>query len=130
MRISGREPVYLLAVIAVIAVTLKLAAAYGWEVTEFQQTLVNTFLACAVAVASAIVLKTGAAGAAILQLAQAALALFVGFGLDLSATEQAGWMSLVSAVLAFVSHDQVEAPVARLPIETSSPVKATAPQVV
>ncbi|MFD3802655.1 hypothetical protein ACFWTC_03280 [Streptomyces sp. NPDC058619] len=127
MRIFGREPVYLL---AVIAVTLKLSAAYGWEVTEFQQTLINTFLACAVAVASAIVLKTGAAGAAILQLAQAALALFVGFGLDLSATEQATWMSLVSAVLAFVSHDQVEAPVARLPIEQSSPVKPAAPQAV
>lgn len=127
MKIFGREPVYLL---AVIAVTLKLAAAYGIGVSDAQQTLINAFLACVVAAVSAIVLKTGAAGAAILQLAQAALALFAGFGLGMSATEQAGWMSLVSAILAVVSHGQVEAPVSRLPIEQSSPVKPAPPQVV
>jgi hypothetical protein len=127
MKIFGREPVYIL---AVIAVALKLAAAYGIGVSDAQQTLINTLLACVVAVVSAIVLKTGAAGAAILQLAQAALALFVGFGLDMSATEQAGWMSLVSAILAVVSHGQVEAPVSRLPIEQTSPVKPAPPQMV
>lgn len=120
MRIFGREPVYIL---AVIAVALKLGSAYGLDVSADQQTLINTLLACVVAVASAVVLKTGAAGAAILQLAQAGLALFVGFGLDMSAAEQAGWMSLVSAVLAVVSHGQVEAPVSRLPIEQRSPVE-------
>lgn len=127
MKIFGREPVYIL---AVIAVTLKLAAAYGLNVSDAQQTLINTLLACVVAAVSAVVLKTGAAGAAILQLAQAALALFVGFGLDMSATEQAGWMSLVSAVLAVVAHNQVEAPVSRLPIEQTSPVKPAPPQMV
>ncbi|MER6778508.1 MULTISPECIES: hypothetical protein [unclassified Streptomyces] len=127
MKIFGREPVYIL---AVIAVALKLAAAYGIGVSDAQQTLINTLLACVVAAVSAIVLKTGAAGAAILQLAQAALALFVGFGLDMSATEQAGWMSLVSAILAVVSHGQVEAPVSRLPIEKTSPVKPAPPQMV
>lgn len=127
MRIFGREPVYIL---AVIAITLKLAAAYGLDVSETQQTLINTALACVVALASAIVLKTGAAGAAVLQLAQAALALFVGFGLDLSATEQAGWMSLVAAVLAFVEHREVTAPVAALAIEQSSPVKPAPPRAV
>jgi hypothetical protein len=125
VKIFGREPVYIL---AVIAVALKLAAAYGLDVSETQQTLINTVLACAVAVASAVVLKAGAVGAAILQLAQAGLALFVGFGLDMSATEQAGWMSFVSAVLAVVSHGQVEAPLSRLPIEQSSPVKPAPPQ--
>lgn len=123
MRIFGREPVYIL---AVIAVALKLASAYGLDVSSDQQTLINTVLACVVAVASAVVLKTGAAGAAILQLAQAGLALFVGFGLDMSATEQAGWMSLVSAILAVVSHGQVTAPIAVLAIEQSSPVKPSA----
>ncbi|MFE3578702.1 hypothetical protein [Streptomyces vinaceus] len=120
MRIFGREPVYIL---AVIAVGLKLAAAYGLGVTETQQALINTVLACAVAVASAFILKTGAAGAAILQFAQAGLALFVGFGLDLSATEQAGWMSLVATVLAFVEHGQVTAPVPALPVEGKSIVR-------
>lgn len=123
MRIFGREPVYILAFIAVM---LKLGAAYGLDVSETQQTVINTALACAVAAISAIVLKTGAAGAAILQLGQAVLALFVGFGLDMSATEQAGWMSIVAAALAVIEHREVEAPVPALPVEQSSPVKNAA----
>jgi hypothetical protein len=125
VRIFGREPVYIL---AVIAVALKLAAAYGINVSADQQTLINTFLSCVVAVASAVVLRNGAAGAAILQLASAGLALFVGFGLELSAEAQAGWMSLVAAVLAVVEHREVEAPVSRLPIEQKSPVAPASPR--
>jgi hypothetical protein len=120
VKIFGREPVYIL---GAVAIALKLAAAYGLNVSADQQTLINTFLSCVVAVASAIVLKTGAAGAAILQLASAGLALFVGFGLDLSAEQQAGWMSLVAAVLAIVEHREVEAPVPALKVEQSSPVQ-------
>jgi len=121
MKVFGREPVYIL---AVVAIGLKLAAAYGLDVTEEQQTLINTVLACLVAVASALVLKTGAAGAAILQFASAMLALFLGFGLDMSAQEQAGWMSLVAAVLALFEHREVTAPVPALRVEESSVVKA------
>lgn len=120
MKVFGREPVYIL---AVIAIGLKLAAAYGLDVSEEQQTLINTALSCIVAVASAIVLKTGAAGAAILQFASALLALFLGFGLDMSAQEQAGWMSLVAAVLALFEHREVTAPVPVLKVEQSSPVQ-------
>lgn len=122
MKVFGREPVYIL---AVIAIGLKLAAAYGLDVSDDQQTLINTVLACLVAVASAVVLKTGAVGAAILQFASALLALFLGFGLDLSAAEQAGWMSLVAAVLALFEHREVTAPVPSVPLEQSSPVKAS-----
>ncbi|MER5903048.1 hypothetical protein ABT150_23565 [Streptomyces mirabilis] len=122
MKIFGREPVVILAAIAVF---LKLLAAYGVGVTETQQTLINTALACTVAIASAIVLKTGAVYAAILQFAQAALALFVGFGLDLSAQQQAGWMSLVAAALAVIEHPAVTAPVPSVRLEQSSPVKST-----
>lgn len=120
MKVFGREPVYIL---AVIAIGLKLAAAYGLDVSEEQQTLINTVLSCVVAVASAVVLKTGAAGAAILQFASALLALFLGFGLDMSAQEQAGWMSLVAAVLALFEHREVTAPVPVLKVEQSSPVQ-------
>ncbi|MFE9432838.1 hypothetical protein [Streptomyces sp. NPDC006640] len=122
MKVFGREPVYIL---AVVAIGLKLAAAYGLDVSADQQTLINTVLACLVAVASAVVLKTGAVGAAILQFASALLALFLGFGLDLSAAEQAGWMSLVAAVLALFEHREVTAPVPSVPLEQSSPVKAS-----
>ncbi|MFJ9038011.1 hypothetical protein ACIRF8_15630 [Streptomyces sp. NPDC102406] len=123
MKVFGREPVYLL---AAVAIALKLAAAYGLDVNADQQTLINTALACLVAVASAIILRTGALGAAILQLASAGLALFVGFGLDLSAEQQAGWMSLVAAILALFEHREVEAPVPNVPLEQSSPIKAAA----
>jgi len=119
VKVFGREPVYIL---AVIAIGLKLAAAYGLNVSDEQQTLVNTVLACLVAVISAVVLKTGAVGAAILQFASALLALFLGFGLDLSAAEQAGWMSLVAAVLALFEHREVTAPVPPLPVEQKSPI--------
>lgn len=121
MKIFGREPVYIL---AAVAIALKLAAAYGLDVSGDQQALINTVLSCIVAVASAIVLRNGALGAAVLQLASAGLALFVGFGLDLSAEQQAGWMSLVAAVLALFEHREVTAPVPVVPLEQSSPVKA------
>lgn len=123
MRIFGREPVYIL---AAVAIALKLASAYGLDVSGDQQALINTALACIVAVASAVVLRNGALGAAILQLASAGLALFVGFGLDLSAEQQAGWMSLVAAVLALFEHREVTAPVSSVPLEQSGPVKAPA----
>jgi hypothetical protein len=121
MKIFGREPVYLLAVAAIV---LKLAAAFGLNVSADQQAVINAGLAAAVGVASAIVLKTGAAGAAILQFAQAALALFVGFGLDLSANQQSLIMSGIAAVLALVLHREVQAPVPTLPLEQRSPVKS------
>ena len=124
MKIFGREPVYILGFIAVV---LKLGAAYGLDVSDTQQTLINTALALLVAAVSAIVLKTGAAGAAIVQLANAVLALFLGFGIDMSATAQAGWMSLVSAGLALVLHREVTAPVSSLPIEHTSPISPTPP---
>lgn len=120
MKIFGREPVVILAAIAVF---LKLLAAYGVEISDTQQALLNTFLACVVAVISAVVLKTGAVYAAILQLSQAALALFLGFGLEMSAEQQAGWMSIVAAVLAVVERRDVEAPVPSTRLERTSVVK-------
>jgi hypothetical protein len=111
-------------ILGAIAIALKLAAAYGLDVSGDQQALINTVLSCIVAVASAVVLRNGALGAAILQLASAGLALFIGFGLDLSAEQQAGWMSLVAAVLALFEHREVTAPVPAVSLEQSSPVKA------
>jgi hypothetical protein len=121
MKIFGREPV---AILAAVAIILKLGAAYGLDVSDDQQTLINTVLACAVAVASAIILKNGAVYAAILQFSQAALALFAGFGLHMSSTQQAGWMSLVAAVLAVIERPAVTSPVPSVRLELSSPVKS------
>lgn len=124
MRVFGREPVYILAFIAIV---LKLGAAYGLDVSDGQQTLINTALACVVAIISAIVLHNGAVGAAIVNFAQAALALFLGLGLDMTAQEQAGWMAAVAGAVALWEHREVTAPVSSTPLERSSPVKGSTP---
>ena len=121
MKIFGREPVYILAAIAVF---LKLASAYGLNVTDAQQGAIMAALSLLVAVASAIVLKTGAVGAAIVNLAQGGIALFLAFGLHLSADTQSLWMGGIEALVALFLHREVTAPVPALKIEGSSPIKS------
>jgi hypothetical protein len=121
VKVFGREPALLL---GFIAAALKLGTAFGLDVSDTQQTLVNTFLACIVAVISAIVLKNGAVAATIMQLAQAGMSLFLGFGLHLTADQQGGWMALVAAALAVFTRTQVEAPVPSMKLEQTSPLKA------
>lgn len=121
MKIFGREPVALL---AFIAVAIKLGAAYGWDVSAETQTAIMVFLSCLVAVVEAVVLKTGAAFAAIVNLAQAALVLFMHLGLEMSAEDQALWMLLVEGGVALFLRREVTAPVPALRIEQSSVVKA------
>lgn len=123
MKIFGREPVYWL---TAIAITLKLAAAYGLDVSDTEQGAINACLAAAVGIATAIVLKTGAVAAAILNFGQAGIALFVAFGLHETADRQALTMSTIGAVLALVMHQQVTAPVATVPLEQRSPIKSAA----
>lgn len=127
MKILGREPVYLL---AFVAVALKLSAAYGLDVTAEQQAVIMAVLSGVVALAEAVVLRTGAAAAAIVNLAQACLALFLGFGLDLSAEQQALWMLLVEGAVALMLRREVTAPVPEVGIEQSSPIKPAAPRAV
>lgn len=122
MRILGREPVYLL---AFVALTLKLSAAYGLDVTEVQQGAIMAFLSLAVAVIEAFVLRNGAAGAAIINLAQGALALFLAFGLDMAAETQALWMLFIEGIVALWLRERVTAPISLLPIEQRSPAALT-----
>ncbi|AXH66280.1 hypothetical protein SEA_SATIS_119 [Streptomyces phage Satis] len=122
MKIFGREPVYIL---AFIAVALKLASAYGLDVSADQQGAIMAVLSLIVAVVSAIVLKTGAVGAAVINLAQGALALFLAFGVDLSAEQQAMWMALIESVVALWIREKVVAPVAILPVEQRAPAALT-----
>ena len=120
MKIFGREPVYIL---AFVAIALKVAAAYGLDVSAEQQGAIMAVLSLVVAVVNAIVLKTGAVAAAIVNLAQGVLALFLAFGLHLSADQQALWMGVVEAAVALVIRREVTAPVSALRVEQSSPVK-------
>lgn len=119
MKIFGREPVYILAFVATV---LKLSSAYGLDVSDAQQGTIMAVLSLIVAVATAIVLKTGAAAAAIVNLAQGVLALFMAFGLNMAAETQALWMLGVEGLVALVLHREVTAPVSQLRIEQSSPV--------
>ncbi len=119
MKILGREPV---AILAFIAVALKLSSAYGWDVSAEQQATIMVALSCAVAVTEAFILKTGAAFAAIVNLGHAGIALFLAFGLNMSAEQQALWMFAIEGAVAFFVRREVTAPVAQLRIEQSSPM--------
>lgn len=124
MRIFGREPVYIL---GFIAAGLQALTAFGLDVTETQQTLVNFFAAAIVGVITAIVLKAGALAAALLGFAQSGMALAVGFGLDWSTDMQGKVMAAIAALLALWLREKVIAPVPSTSLEQSSPVKAPTP---
>lgn len=119
MKIFGREPV---AILAFIAVALKLSSAYGFDVSAKEQAAIMVTLSCIVAVAEAFILKTGAAFAAIVNLGHAGLALFLAFGLHMDAETQALWMLLIEGAVAFFVRREVTAPVAQLRIEQTSPL--------
>jgi hypothetical protein len=122
MKIFGREPVTIL---AFIAVALKLSSAYGLDVSAELQAAIMVFLSCVVAVAEAFILKTGAAFAALVNLGHAAIALYLAFGLNMSAEQQANWMLAIESLVAlFIVRPQVTAPIAALRVEQSSLVKA------
>ncbi|WP_069625320.1 hypothetical protein [Streptomyces niveus] len=123
MKIFGREPVY---VLAFIAITLKLSAAYGLDVTGEEQGAIMAVLSLIVAVATAIVLRTGAVAASIVNLAQGVLALFLAFGLNMSAETQSLWMLAVEGAVALLIHREVTAPVSSHRLEQSSPVNRPA----
>jgi hypothetical protein len=112
------------AILAFIAVALKLSSAYGWDVSADRQAAIMAVLSCAVAIAEAFVLKNGAAFAAIVNFGHAGIALFLAFGLHMTAEQQALWMFAIEGVVAFFVRREVTAPVSAIPLEQSSPVKA------
>ncbi|MEU5624295.1 hypothetical protein [Streptomyces tendae] len=122
MKIFGREPV---AILAFIGVALKLGSAYGLDVSADLQAAIMAFLSCTVAVVEAVTLKTGAAFAALVNLGHAAIALYLAFGLNMTAEQQANWMLAIEGLVALlIVRPQVTAPIAALRIEQSSLVKA------
>ncbi|MFD7016148.1 hypothetical protein [Streptomyces sp. NPDC059928] len=105
MRIFGREPA---AVLAVIAAAVKLASAFWFHTTVTQQATVNTAAATAVALIIAIVVHDGV-GAALLGFIQAGMAAAVGFGLHWSADTQAVVFTFATALVAAFTRTQVTA---------------------
>ncbi|MFJ6559990.1 hypothetical protein ACIQMV_08925 [Streptomyces sp. NPDC091412] len=122
MRILGREPVTIL---AFIAVALKLGAAYGWDISPELQVAIMAGLSCIVAVAEAFILHNGAAFAALVNLGHAGIAIYLGLGLHMSAERQALWNLLIEGAVALVVvRPQVTAPITALRIEQSGLAKA------
>lgn len=120
MKILGREPVYLLGFIAAF---LQALSAFGVDISDGTQTAINAVSATAVGVITAIVLKSGALAAAIVQFAQAALALCVGLGLDWSAVDQSKVMAAIGAFVTLWLRREVTAPVPAVGLEQSSPLE-------
>lgn len=107
-KIFGREPALWLALVAVL---VKVSAAFGLDVSVDQQALVNAVAAAVVGLIVAAMVHDGV-GAALLGAVQAVVALAVGLGLNWSADQQAVVMSLVAAAVAMWTRTQVTAPVA------------------
>lgn len=122
----GREPV---AILAFIAVALKLSSAYGWDLTAEQQTYIMAALSAVVALVEAVVLKSGAVFALIVNLGHAALALFLGFGMEMTPETQALWVVAIEGFVAIFVRREVTAPIALLPVEQNSPMAPRAPVV-
>lgn len=126
MKIFGREPALILGFIAA-AVSL---IGYQWNVSAGTQTAINVLAAAIVGLVLAIMAKAGAWAAALMQLAQAGMALFVGLGLDWDADKQALVMATLAAGLALYQRTQITAPVPSTALEEGSPIKPRAPQAV
>jgi hypothetical protein len=108
-KILGREPALWL---ALIAVGVKLATAFGLDVSTDQQAIINATAAALVGLIVAVLVHDGIS-AAILGLVQAGLALAVGYGLDWSADRQAVVMSAAAALVGMFVRTQVTAKVTR-----------------
>ncbi|WP_327413692.1 hypothetical protein [Streptomyces sp. NBC_01233] len=101
-----REPALWL---GLVAIAVKLLAAFGMDVSAEQQAVINAVAAALVGLVLA-VMAHDAVGAAVLGFAQAALALAVGFGLDWSAEQQAVALAAAAAVVAMWDRTQITAP--------------------
>lgn len=107
MRIFGRDPALWLGAASVV---VKLVAAFWVDLTVDQQSGLNAVAAALVGLIIASVVRDGQV-AAILGLAQAMLALAIGFGLDVGAEHQAVIMSFVGMVVTAFTRTQVTPPV-------------------
>lgn len=120
MKYFGREPVYFLGFIAAL---LQALSAFGVDISDNTQTLINAVSAAAVGLITAVVLKNGALAAMLLQFAQAVMSLCVGLGLDWSADHQSKVMAAIAALATLWLREKVTAPVPAVRLEQSSPVK-------
>lgn len=119
MKIFGREPALWLGLFAVV---VKLSTAFGLDLSDRQQAVINAAAAAVAGLLVAISVHDGV-GAAVIGLVQAGLALAVGFGLHWTPEQQATALSLASAVIAMWTRTQVTA---KVPAAAVKPAPARA----
>lgn len=105
--ILGREPALWL---SLVTVAVQLATAFGLDLTNDQQSVINAASVAVVGVLTAITVHDGI-GAAVLGLVQAGVALAVGFGLHWSPDQQSTVLATVAAIVAMFVRTQVSAKV-------------------
>jgi len=104
----GRDPAVWL---TLFATAVRLGGAFLFDITDGQQAVLNAAATAIAGLIVAIWVRRDGQVAALLGVAQALLALAIGFGLDVSAENQAVIMSFVGAVAAAFIRTQVVAPV-------------------
>jgi hypothetical protein len=104
----SRDPALWLTLFATV---VRFGAAFIFHLTDGQQAVLNAAATAVAGLIVALVVRKDGQVAAILGVAQALLALAIGFGLDMSAERQAVVMSVVGAVAAAFIRSQVVAPV-------------------
>jgi hypothetical protein len=97
--------------LTLVATAIRLTAAFVVHLSDEQQTVLNALATAIAGLVVALVVRRDGQVPAILGVAQAILALAVGFGLDVSAEGQAVIMSFVGAAAAAFTRTQVTAPV-------------------
>jgi hypothetical protein len=113
LRLSREPALYL----TLVATAVRLGAAFLFHITDGQQAVLNAAATAIAALIVAVVVRRDGQVAAILGVAQALLALAIGFGLDVSGENQAVIMSFIGAVAAAFIRTQVAAPVSRSAIK-------------
>lgn len=104
-RLSREPALYL----TLFATAVRLLGAFIFDLTEDQQAVLNAAATAIASAAVAVLVRRDGQVPAILGVAQALLALGIGFGLDVSAENQAIIMSFVGAVAAAFIRTQVVA---------------------
>ena len=97
--------------LTLVATAVRLLAAFVVHLSDEQQAVLNALATAVAGLVVALVVRRDGQVPAILGVAQAILALAVGFGLDVSAEGQAVIMSFVGALAAAFTRTQVVAPV-------------------
>lgn len=118
MKIFGREPVLWLALVAGL---VQLLSSFWLDLSGEQQGVLNALAVAVIGAVTAFAVAREKVAPALLGLVQAALAVGLAFGWDLSAQDQSTVMAFSAAVIGMFLRTQVTAPVSAAVADRSGP---------